>query len=616
MTTCPERGGHSPRVQARPSISPHTFHIPVMGTGFSLDTPLRVGRFGISSVMSLVDDALVEKVRRHHATRAALPFAPIGTLEPDARARRITAWCNLVHDLLERQMTELRALPFAPGNDKTRYFELLPDESPLRHAYLAFCAMPEGPRRVLAGEELTRAMVPGSADVNIMTKLDRSRTAGDGAPLGPESSDAKAALRGFATSRLESNLVLSAGMNPTLFGLLERFPAFYRDGEGRIAKGIILKVSDFRSGFIQGKFLAKKGIEVEELRIESGLNCGGHLFATDGELLGPILEEFRTRQDELREACEPAVRQYYEKHGMELVGEYRRPRVTVQGGIGNHGEVRRLCEHYGADGTGWATPFLLVREATALDDATRAQLAAATQDDLYTSDASPLGVPFNNLRGSSSEVWTTSRIDEGRPGSRCPRGYLESNTELTKEPICTASREYQTAKLRSLGFAQPPPADTTDPRVRAVYAKTCICHHLGNGALVDLGIARPGLPVAVCPGPNIAWFDREYTLREMVDHIYGRGASLVPASRPHCLAKELEMVVDHFVGQVRATAPGDRKALDRLATTEKNLQRGLAHYRQLVREGAYDGENLTSLARAVEVQAERIDETWQVRASA
>ncbi len=582
-----------------------------MGTGFSLDTPLRVGRFGISSVMSLVDDALVEKVRRHHATRAALPFVPVGALEPDARARRIAAWCNLVHDLLERQMTELRALPFAPGNDKTKYFELLPDDSPLRHAYLAFCAMPEGPWRVRAGEQLTRAMVPGSADVNIMTKLDRSRTAGDGAPLGPEFSDAKAALRGFATSRLESSLVLSAGMNPTLFGSLERFPAFYRDGQGRIAKGIILKVSDFRSGFIQGRFLAKKGIEVEELRIESGLNCGGHLFATDGELLGPILEEFRMRRDELREACEPAVRLYYEKHGVEFVGEHRRPRVTVQGGIGNHGEVRRLCEHYGADGTGWATPFLLVREATALDDATRAQLAAATQDELYTSDASPLGVPFNNLRGSSSEVWTTSRIDEGRPGSRCPRGYLQSNTELTKDPICTASREYQAAKLKSFGFAEPPPAGTTDPRVRAVYAKTCICHHLGNGALVDLGIARPGLPVAVCPGPNIAWFDREYTLREMVDHIYGRGAGLVPASRPHCLAKELEMVVDHFIGQVRATAPGDRKALDRLATTEKNLQRGLTHYRQLVREGAYDGENLTSLARAVELQAGRIDETWQ-----
>ena len=36
--------------------NPHTFHIPVMGTGFTVDTPLRVARFGISSVMAIGDD--------------------------------------------------------------------------------------------------------------------------------------------------------------------------------------------------------------------------------------------------------------------------------------------------------------------------------------------------------------------------------------------------------------------------------------------------------------------------------------------------------------------------------------------------------------------------------
>ena len=440
----------------------HSFHIPVMGTGFSLDTPLRVGRFGIASVMSLVDDALIERVRRHYTAGANLPFTAIGNLEPDARARRITAWLDLVHDLLDRQMDAIRALPFASekGNDKAKYFELLPDESPLRRAYDVFLAMPPGRERERTADELTRAMVSGSADVNIMTKLDRPRTGPDGAALAPDQSDAKAALRGLAASRLRSCLVLSAGMNPTLFGTLERFSAFYRDDEGHVAKGIILKVSDFRSALIQAKFLAKKGLEVQELRIESGLNCGGHLFATDGELLGPILGEFQERLGELQEVCEPAIRNYYEKHGKPFVGEARRPRVTVQGGIGTAGEVRRLREHYGADATGWATPFLLVREATALDDATRAQLAAAIPDDLYVSEASPLGIPFNNLRGSSSELWMKRQIEQGHPGSLCPRGYLASNTDLTQAPVCTASREYQEAKLHALGFATPPPAGT------------------------------------------------------------------------------------------------------------------------------------------------------------
>ena len=37
----------------------HTFHIPVMGTGFTLDTPLKVAHLGIDSVVSIVDDVLI-----------------------------------------------------------------------------------------------------------------------------------------------------------------------------------------------------------------------------------------------------------------------------------------------------------------------------------------------------------------------------------------------------------------------------------------------------------------------------------------------------------------------------------------------------------------------------
>ena len=591
--------------------SPHTFHIPVMGTGFTLDTPMRVARYGISSVMSIVDDRLIERVRRRYCEVGGIAYQPIPALAPDARARRITAWCDLVHASIARQLADLRAQPFTADSDKTKYFELLPDDAPLRRAYVRLCSMPAGESRASAAAELTGCIVAGSADVNIMTKLDRARFGRDGSPLGPEHADAKAALRGFAASRLESSLVLSAGMNPTLFGLLETFPEFYRNAEGAIRKGIILKVSDYRSALVQGKFLAKKGIEIREFRVESGLNCGGHAFATDGELLGPILEDFRDRRDSFAETFDPVIRQYYERKGLPYVGDPRRIRITVQGGIGTLGEVQRLCEHYGADGTGWATPFLLVPEATALDAPTRRRLAEAKAADLYVSDVSPLGVPFNNLRGSSSEVETRRRIDQGRPGSSCPSGYLASNTEFTDKPICTASREYQAAKLRAMGFSTPPPSDTTDPSVRRVYDKTCICHHLGNGALVDLGIARPGLPVAVCPGPNIAHFDREYSLREMVDHIYGRGPSLVPSSRPHMLAKELEMYVDYLVQRIDALAPGDPRAIARLAGFKESLERGIARYRALAGEQAYEGENLGSLATALEAQARRTHDAWQ-----
>lgn len=36
--------------------SPHTFHIPVMGLAYTIDSPIRVAHYGISSVISIADD--------------------------------------------------------------------------------------------------------------------------------------------------------------------------------------------------------------------------------------------------------------------------------------------------------------------------------------------------------------------------------------------------------------------------------------------------------------------------------------------------------------------------------------------------------------------------------
>ena len=106
-------------------------------------------------------------------------------------------------------------------------------------------------------------------------------------------------------------------------------------------------------------------------------------------------------------------------------------RITVQGGIGTASEDRFLREYYEVDGTGWGSPFLLVPEATNVDDGTRRRLADASKEDFYLSDASPLGIPFNNLRRSSSEEQMRRRVKEGRPGSPCTKKYLVSNTEFT-----------------------------------------------------------------------------------------------------------------------------------------------------------------------------------------
>ena len=43
-------------------IKSHSLHIPLMGIGFTLETPLKVSQFGIDSVISLGDDILLEKL--------------------------------------------------------------------------------------------------------------------------------------------------------------------------------------------------------------------------------------------------------------------------------------------------------------------------------------------------------------------------------------------------------------------------------------------------------------------------------------------------------------------------------------------------------------------------
>lgn len=586
----------------------HSFHIPVMGTGFTADTPVRVAPYGISSVISLVDDLLLEKIREHYCRENQLGFEPIPRKAEDGRAKRITAYLNLVHDLVVSKIESIRSMPFFDGNEKDRYFRLLPDTSPLKQSWIQMMAMPHGSERDALQAQLSAQMGAGSIDVNIMVKLDKMNRDAQGHLLPDEFSDAKAALRGYANSKLNSCIVFSAGINQGLYNYMSQFRDFYRDAMGNVKKRIVIKVSDFRSAMIQGRFLARKGLEVHEFRIESGLNCGGHAFASNGTLLASILKEVREKRDQLVEQFKPLVQKYYASMGWDLapLALDRQPLVTVQGGIGTYGEDVRMREYFGMNRTGWATPFLLVPEATAVDAVTRDQLARATEADLYLSDASPLGVPFNNLLNSGSEQWHTRNAAAGRPGSPCPKNFLISNTEFTELPICTASNAYQKRKLSEIE-ASPESEDTKDTLRRKVLEKACICDHLANSALIELGEARDGwtAPQAICPGPNLAWFNRSYSLEEMIDHIYGRRESLVPRERPHMFVKEISMTVDWFEKQA-SQWDGTEEVLNYLRSCAQNIEAGMADSIEVAKEKPYRDENLASVVPGVARERARL----------
>ena len=280
--------------------------------------------------------------------------------------------------------------------------------------------------------------------------------------------------------------------------------------------------------------------------------------------------------------------------------------MTVQGGIGTSGEARRLLEDFGMDATGWGSPFLLVPEATTVDKPTRDLLENAEEKDLDLSGVSPLGVPFNNVRETGSEQWHKERVEKGKPGSPCPKGFLEANTEFTENPICTASNQYQLLKLDQINKSDLDEREKERKREK-VLDKACLCDHLGNGALIDLGIlAEHRAPQAICPSPNIAWFDRAYSLREMVDHIYGRSESLVSKGRPHMFAKEVILYEDYFEDLVnQAVVNGGN--IKKLKKFKQNLEIGMDYCLEIADSTAYEDENLASIPETVSKQRERLD---------
>jgi len=113
----------------------HKFHIPVMGLAYTIDTPIKVARFGISSVISIVEDRLVEMMRKHYYPTINQEYQPISTHEEDYRAKRITDYLNLVNTIVQIQVDKLRNAAFEEGSEIVKYFERLPDDRVLKKFY-------------------------------------------------------------------------------------------------------------------------------------------------------------------------------------------------------------------------------------------------------------------------------------------------------------------------------------------------------------------------------------------------------------------------------------------------------------------------------------------------
>jgi hypothetical protein len=586
-------------------MSLHNFYIPVMGTGFTIDTPLAVAKYGISSVISLLDDVLIEQMRKFWCEQSHQPYEPIPSSDRDHRAKRITAYLNLLEQQVTQQITKLKTAAFEVASDIYAFFEMLANEHPLKHLYQKMLAENDPDLKQQLQNQLRQSIYPGNIDVNIMTKCDCKHLI-NGEPLPYNFCDAASALRGFANSTLNSFIVLSAGFNPNLYGYMANFDDFFPNKNNILKKKICLKVSDYRSAAIQGKYLAKHGLWVSEFRIESPLNCGGHAFINDGQLMGPILEEFKQRKNELIETL-------YNLYCQTLKSKQRfypdlppKVRLTAQGGIGTHEEHDFLINYYELDGAGWGTPFLLVPEATNVDEKHLKKLINAKYDDVFLSSSSPLGVPFWNLRNSASEEERILHIKQGTPGSSCTRGYARLNQEFTTIPICTASREYQKNKLQELE-AKNLPANDYEMRKTEILSKSCICHDLSGGVMLKRNIDSRAT-TAICPGPNILNFKQVMTLKTMVDHIYGRCSVLANKERLHMFISELQLQLNYLLNEIKQASLGlPIRPRQKILEAKTNLLEGIAYYRNRAKEIFKEQqEKYTAMLQTIQKDLENI----------
>lgn len=575
----------------------HNFHIPVMGLAYTIDSPIRVAQYGISSVISIIDDEIIEKMNNLYHKRNNFSYTEISNKIEDYRAKRITAYLDMVHDVVNVKFENFKQELSKSKEALSEYIDMLPNKSDLKKGLENLAEQKENFTENVRNF-LETHLTPGSIDVNVMTKVDKDNFV-KGEQLPVIFNDAHISLRGFANSKLSSSIVLSAGMNPRLYSYFESFPDFFPNEMGELKKKIILKVSDFRSAMIQGNFLAKKGLWVSEYRVESGLNCGGHAFATDGLLLGPIMEEFKQKKNDLIASAHELLVNALTQKEITVPGQPLEMKITVQGGVGTAEEHEFLLENYQVDSIGWGSPFLLVPEATSVDKETRDLLSKSKEQDFYLSNISPLGIPFNTVKGSTNEFFKQEKINRDKAGSSCPKKYLALSKEFSPEGICTASRKYQTVKLKDLEEVKEEiTLKEYDKRKSKITEKSCLCVGLVNSSYLESEIPIKGEKqgVVVCPGPNLAYFDKEVSLADMVKHIYGNENVMHDENRPNIFVNELKMYVEYLKNEIEEFSDDFTNAqTKKWKTFKSNLIAGVNYYENLFAETTFFKNNLKTV---------------------
>jgi len=114
-----------------------------------------------------------------------------------------------------------------------------------------------------------------------------------------------------------------------------------------------------------------------------------------------------------------------------------------------------------------------------------------------------------------------------------------------------------------------------------------LCEGLTSPAYIKNGVELPHKlkAVAVCPGPNLAFFSGVFSLEEMVGHIYGRKDVLNTVSRPNMFVNELNLYVDYLKNEISNNiASWTIRQEKQYNTFKENLNKGISYYKSILTE--------------------------------
>lgn len=177
--------------------------------------------------------------------------------------------------------------------------------------------------------------------------------------------------------------------------------------------------------------------------------------------------------------------------------------------------------------------------------------------------------------------------------------FLALSKEYDPQGICTASKKYQDIKLDDLEKVKNTLSINAFENAKIkITEKSCLCVGLANASYLenDIKIKGQAQGVVICPGPNMAYFDQEVSLSDMLHHIYGNKSVLRTNNRPNLFVKELKMYVDYFRNEIE-TVSGEisTNQLKKWKTFKSNLLEGIEYYQTLLSSGIYfknDFENI------------------------